>query len=874
MTTKIRSLLFSAMLILMSLARLHAQTSGIGMSLLIATPPPQYLYEWSSQPSAATLIVTNPGTSPVVARFQAELRRNGQLEAETKPEMMPMVTIAPGAHTFTGGEILPYEAIRFYGTVSTVVRTGTLPDGTYELCVHLYGPTGNELTPMPACNVFTIVRYDPPTLIAPTDHSVIQRQKLPGTMLIWTPQPPIASGPPHYLVRLVRQESHQSPTVALQTSRPVLERSVVGSTQLLLAFERTQSWDTGTYIWQVQTRDEQGTPIAQWSEPSTFTVIDENPVTPIDTMTSTARPTIVVTATTPGETGTALNRPAATAARSGPCPELEGWLNEEQTKLENLTTRRQALADSLVSVTDSLAGIYPTFATDSAQTAAVAKEYETAAKEYDAISEKIRALQGRRRELEGTYHKASYNDREKTIAALKELEKEMKELMEQSDHARERRHEIWERYKPLRDNLRELQESIRALERKSATLQRELSRLDQEIEWHTEYRNKAEQQMEDCRKQARETREKENETFARGLDLEGEVTAARRRIDSIRSAYAGREWPSEASHALADAERRLREAEKAIAETGAYLSDGKVDDAQRRSNNAREALTKMNGQIDGIPGAFAREEERQREQQRQEQMRKERERRLKEEQERLEQKQKEMEQSVDAAEWSIFGWKWVTVGGGDIQDWLDGRMEAAKEHQNEAAKAMKEARYDLQNGDLRSAEQHQNEAEEAMRRAKSAVDDINNILYPGATTSVGENETKEMAKEMLTGIFNTLGELSEHSSEADVMRVAGRILVIVDGIRSVLAVPCCVKEFLNLLGTEAASTSNPVGLHGAIQAIVANLKSCANLPSALTTVDLGAMKLADALSNMSSSSRKKFGDALKKAAQKMECRKR
>jgi hypothetical protein len=96
-------------------------------------------------------------------------------------------------------------------------------------------------------------------------------------------------------------------------------------------------------------------------------------------------------------------------------------------------------------------------------------------------------------------------------------------------------------------------------------------------------------------------------------------------------------------------------------------------------------------------------------------------------------------------------------------------------------------------------------------------------------------------------------------------------MVIVDGVRSIAAVPCCVKEFLESLGKEVSNTSNPVGLNGSIQAIIANLKQCANLPSALTSVDLGAARLADALSAMSIDGRRTLGDALKNAARKIEC---
>lgn len=141
--------------------------------------PPSHLSDWSSQRQTVMLNVTVAETFIQPVKLSAQVSLNGQLVAKTKPENMPMLSLHQGVNSFVGADIIPLQAVSFFGGIDQATqRSGMLPAGNYELCVgFINAETGAPLSNTD-CKPFTIQITEPPVLISPANGMVFAKKTL------------------------------------------------------------------------------------------------------------------------------------------------------------------------------------------------------------------------------------------------------------------------------------------------------------------------------------------------------------------------------------------------------------------------------------------------------------------------------------------------------------------------------------------------------------------------------------------------------------------------------------------------------------------------------------------------------------------------
>ncbi|MDP4221577.1 MAG: hypothetical protein Q8896_14165 [Bacteroidota bacterium] len=231
--------------------------------LAISPRPSTRLAEWSSRRETATLMIFNTGDKPANVKIDARLSLNGSLIASTKAGSMPVLQIPVGGPAiFYAGDLFPENAVSFFGDLKqTTMRSGILPEGSYELCITLMSPQTNQPVSAPTCRSFFLAKLILPTLLQPEDNKKIISGTQSTTLFVWSPLIPVSSASVVYRLRLVEVLPGQSAQQAFSVNLPLFERTAPNSTQLLWPPEIPLPASGATLAWGVQPEDDQGNPL-------------------------------------------------------------------------------------------------------------------------------------------------------------------------------------------------------------------------------------------------------------------------------------------------------------------------------------------------------------------------------------------------------------------------------------------------------------------------------------------------------------------------------------------------------------------------------------------------------------------------------------
>ncbi|MCB0713882.1 MAG: hypothetical protein KDD67_16260 [Ignavibacteriae bacterium] len=251
----------------------EAQT--IRVTLNVAANPSPYLSDWITRKETIILTVINNSAKDQEVKLGAKVYTDATLQMETKLDQAPTFTVRPGTNIFYGEDIVPAGAVKFYGDVNTtVVRTGRLPSGSYRFCLRLLDATTLSLLSPEQCKAFTIQNYRGPQLLAPVDQTKISslRNRL---ILRWSAVTPQYSPRQQYQINVMEVLEGQSPTQAFRANHPILDRTVMTTTQMIWPPD-VQIDTPGTYVWSVRALDDAGKPLGNkvdgWAEPFVCTV--------------------------------------------------------------------------------------------------------------------------------------------------------------------------------------------------------------------------------------------------------------------------------------------------------------------------------------------------------------------------------------------------------------------------------------------------------------------------------------------------------------------------------------------------------------------------------------------------------------------------
>ncbi len=279
----------------LAIQTLHAQ---LNINLSLSGRPPATLTEWANRKDVLTLIIGPAQSQLADIKIKTTIKTlDGTIIGSTNLNTAKTYTPQLGASTILNAlDVLPLENIVFTGKYqSALIRTGKLPADNYMLCVQLvtvpdYKPASAEV-----CKTFYLAAYQLPILTQPVNEDQLN-SKLAQTAITfrWTPVVPSSPTPVTYRIRVFEILEHQHDVQALRSNQPLLDKSIIGTTQFIwqpqMSMMPYTSADSAQnnkiigkkFIWTIQTLDNLGQPLNQTdgngeslSEPKVFYVTDK-----------------------------------------------------------------------------------------------------------------------------------------------------------------------------------------------------------------------------------------------------------------------------------------------------------------------------------------------------------------------------------------------------------------------------------------------------------------------------------------------------------------------------------------------------------------------------------------------------------------------
>ena len=243
-------------LILSIYIKLNAQE--IKVSLNVDSNPNPEISEWVDRAELAllTIVNTNEKYEDLQYKIQTKIYKDGELVVETKTNQMPVMYLPFGSETFLADEIVPYNALKFYGNIKkTIIQTGLLPAGIYSFCVSLVDLKGNSLTKQERiCKPMLITDYQLPELIYPIENTTISAQNLPSTIFTWSPIAPTPPGDEgvKYIIAITEVKDKQSPARAFDVNYPLVEEEIMAGTQFNWPTDIDMPDEDTQYVWSIK----------------------------------------------------------------------------------------------------------------------------------------------------------------------------------------------------------------------------------------------------------------------------------------------------------------------------------------------------------------------------------------------------------------------------------------------------------------------------------------------------------------------------------------------------------------------------------------------------------------------------------------------
>ncbi|MCU0426278.1 MAG: hypothetical protein MUF71_11700 [Candidatus Kapabacteria bacterium] len=239
------------------------QIAQAQVTLILNTPPqlPERVNDWERLNALFSVTVTNTGGTPLqrlrIAATVTNLDNNATL-FRTKNDLTRPFTAPPRVPTtLTAPQILPANSFEYDASVQTaLIRTNTLPEGAYRLCVRVIDERGATLG-FEQCRTFNVIIPDPPSLISPANGDSVRRAA-PSVPVLpqfqWTPVFARFGQQSKYKLRVVPVFEGQQPRQALEGNPVLLEKIVqTSSYQWLPSDAQFGNYPNAKgFAWQVQ----------------------------------------------------------------------------------------------------------------------------------------------------------------------------------------------------------------------------------------------------------------------------------------------------------------------------------------------------------------------------------------------------------------------------------------------------------------------------------------------------------------------------------------------------------------------------------------------------------------------------------------------
>jgi large repetitive protein len=238
-------------------APLTGQSPDWSATLMVPAFPSPFLSEWERNPQSVVLQVLYTGAGEREYQVRGTLRSAGRGEVARAESPVYSMGGGPATVTLTGGDVIDWRTVvAGREDVQAGLRTGTLPEGDYELCARLYSRGGIQLEE--SCAAFTVMIPGAPELIHPAHGDPVSAIQ---PTFQWTPVLLPPSLGTAYRVRIVERYGGQTPHTALDRNIPHLEQEIAGMPMLVYPMDALPLEPGKEYVWQVEALDGLGRPI-------------------------------------------------------------------------------------------------------------------------------------------------------------------------------------------------------------------------------------------------------------------------------------------------------------------------------------------------------------------------------------------------------------------------------------------------------------------------------------------------------------------------------------------------------------------------------------------------------------------------------------
>jgi len=172
------------------------------------------------------------------------------------------ITLSPGMTRIRPRDITEVKDVTYNPEYKEfIIRTGTVPEGEYEVCVDVIDAQTGQMYIENHC-ITVIVRFPEASRLISPRHDVLLKQKKP--LFTWTQPTPFPSGERvTYRLRIVEVLEGQTLEEAIRANKPWFEQKGLTRASLNYPSKARPFEIDKTYAWQIQAYDRNGYPLGK-----------------------------------------------------------------------------------------------------------------------------------------------------------------------------------------------------------------------------------------------------------------------------------------------------------------------------------------------------------------------------------------------------------------------------------------------------------------------------------------------------------------------------------------------------------------------------------------------------------------------------------
>lgn len=237
------------------------------VTINIVNPAPAYLSDFAYPRTGMSTIIYNPADKlPVIVKFRTQIKNSDDaVIAVSTDASASNHTLNPGGNNFTLEKLFQIENLTITApdVRNSLMKTGKLPGGKYQLCIQLINTRGLELLKSPVCRQFMQPLYQLPYLLSPNDKTWLDANIAQSVITFrWSHIVPIPPERVLYRLQVFEVLDNQQPIQALRSNQPILSIELMNTAQYLWRPQLSLKDSlVHVFIWTVQSLDLKGFPV-------------------------------------------------------------------------------------------------------------------------------------------------------------------------------------------------------------------------------------------------------------------------------------------------------------------------------------------------------------------------------------------------------------------------------------------------------------------------------------------------------------------------------------------------------------------------------------------------------------------------------------